>query len=99
MQEGLSPYLVKIPQDDLHDKDKFPVGMLAAQVVHPVGFQQGRRDIDIAWQYLFLGILQHIDFSPRRSIRLIYYGLLSTYGFDPNLLLKGISPFPKKHLF
>ena len=72
--------------------------MLAAQVVHPVGFQQGRRDIDIAWQYLFLGILQHIDFSPRRSIRLFYYGFLSTYGFAPTLLLKSIRPFPKKHV-
>ena len=48
MQERLYLLLVKIHQHTLHDEDKFPVGMFAAQVVHPAGFQQGRSDIDIA---------------------------------------------------
>ena len=48
MQERLYLLLVKIHQHTLHDEDKFPVGMFAAQVVHPADFQQGRREIDIA---------------------------------------------------
>ena len=48
VQEGLYLFLVKIHQHALHDEDKFPIGMFAAQVVHPTGFQQGCRDIDIA---------------------------------------------------
>ena len=47
MQEGFYLLLVEVHQYPLHDEDKFCFGMLPAQVIHPVGLQQRRFNIDI----------------------------------------------------
>ena len=80
--------LVKIHQHALRDEDKLRIGMSAAQVVHPVGFQQGRRDIDIARQYLFLGILQ-LPLAPGGQ-----YGFFIRFSVHLRICSH---PFAKKH--
>ncbi len=62
VQEAPHLLLVEIHQHAFHNEDKRPVGMLAAQAVHPFGLQQGSRDIRVARLFGYQFAAQRDDF-------------------------------------